>query len=178
MQEPTSLSASCCCREGLELRSTPPAAIDTAVHGCTLGATARCRGVYSVLQHWTGCAAPIPDGESATYRKLHADLTSRKCKNFRFVRVPGPYYEKPLEFRAERVGAASRDHLCKTMVMENTRAPDDVTDCSNPKLSKYYMVLVQYTAAIDAEKLKAFVHKVCTYRTRMLRGRLHPPQPC
>lgn len=108
------------------------------------------------------CAAPVPNGESETYRKLHSELARRGCRGYRFVRVPVPYYEKPLEFRAERVGAASKDHLCKTMVMENTRAPDDVTDCSNPKLSKYYMVLVQYSAAIDAEKLKAFVHKVCT----------------
>jgi hypothetical protein len=85
---------------------------------------------------------------------------SRGCRTFRFARVPGPYYDKPLDFRAQRVGAASVEHMCKTMVMENTRAPKDVVDCSEPNLSKYYMVLVQYCANIDAEKLKGFILQV------------------
>jgi hypothetical protein len=106
------------------------------------------------------CAAPIPDGESETYQRIHTELVSRGCRTFRFARVPGPYYDKPLDFRAQRVGAASVEHMCKTMVMENTRAPKDVVDCSEPKLSKYYMVLVQYCANIDAEKLKGFIVQV------------------
>jgi hypothetical protein len=44
--------------------------------------------------------------------------------------------------------------------MENTRAPENVVDCAEPKLSKYYMVLVQYCATIDAEKLRSFIIKV------------------
>ena len=30
--------------------------------------------------------------------------------------------------------------------MENTRAPDDVVDCSNPMFSKYYLIIVQVCA--------------------------------
>lgn len=82
---------------------------------------------------------------------------NRGARNFRFVRVAGPYYEESLEFRAKRLNADSTEQLCKTMVMENTRVPEHSSD---PRQSKYFLVLVQYTAAIDAEKLKVFVHKV------------------
>lgn len=42
------------------------------------------------------------------------------------------------------LGAASVFHLCKSIVFENTKAPPDVTDCSNPQNSKYYLVVTQY----------------------------------
>ena len=40
----------------------------------------------------------------------------------RFVRVPGNYYERPLEWRRDALEAASVHHLCKSIVLENTRA--------------------------------------------------------
>ena len=85
--------------------------------------------------------APPPD-ETATYKQLHAELMRRGVTDFRFVRVPGPYYEESLEFRAKRLQAASAAHLCKTMVMENKDAPKDVVDCSDARRSRYYMVRV------------------------------------
>lgn len=85
----------------------------------------------------------------------------RGVPSFRFHRVPGPYYEESLEFRTQRLNAPSVHHLCKTMVMENTRAPEDLLSLDDPRASKYFMVLVQYTASIDAAKLGQFVHKVC-----------------
>ena len=105
-------------------------------------------------------AEPIPEGESAVYKKLHQELVRRGVSGFRFHRVPGPYYEKPLEFRAERLNAPSVHHLCKTMVMENTRAPEELQKIDDPRASKYFMVLVQYTASIDTNKLGQWVHKV------------------
>lgn len=102
-------------------------------------------------------APALPKDESDTYKRLHQDLVERGATKFRFVRVTGPYYEEPLEFRAQRLSARSTDQLCKTMVMENTKVTEH---CSDPRLSKFFLVLVQYTAAIDAEKVKAFVHKV------------------
>jgi hypothetical protein len=122
---------------------------------CMPAATACIIAIASALS----CAAPVPAGESATYARLHAELLRRGCTAFRFARVAGPYYEKPLDFRAQRVGAASVHHLCKTMVMENTKLPEELAGVEDPRLAKYYMVLVQYSAAIDAEKLKLFVHK-------------------
>jgi hypothetical protein len=111
---------------------------------------------WTVARH----AAPVPEGESQVYKRLHKEISDRGVKDFRLVRVPGPYYEKPLEYRAERLKAASKHHLCKTMVMENTRLPEELADAKDPRLSKYFLVLVQYTASIHAEKLRAFVHQV------------------
>lgn len=107
----------------------------------------------------TVCAAAVPAGESETYSRLHSELVRRGIVTFRFARVSGPYYEKPLEFRAQRVGADSPQHLCKAMIMENTRAPVDMAATADPRVSKVYMVLVQYCATIDEGKLRSFVHK-------------------
>ena len=107
--------------------------------------------------HFPAAAPPLPHDESATYKQLHQDLVRRGSTQFKFVRVTGPYYEESLGFRAQRLHADSTDQLCKTMVMENTKVAEHSSD---PRLSQYFLVLVQYTAAIDAEKLKAFVHKV------------------
>jgi hypothetical protein len=106
-------------------------------------------------------AAPIPARESETYSSLHSELVRRGIVTFRFARVTGPYYEMPLEFRAQRVAADSIQHLCKTMIMENTRALVDTAATADPRVSKVYMVLVQYCATIDAEKLRSFIHKAC-----------------
>jgi hypothetical protein len=116
-----------------------------------------CSNISSTISPF---AEPAPEGESDVYKKLHNELVRRGVASFRFHRVPGPYYEKPLEFRAQRLNAPSVDHLCKTMVMENTRAPEELLKIDDPRASKYFMVLVQYTSSIDAAKLGQFVHKV------------------
>lgn len=100
------------------------------------------------------------------YKKMHAELISRGVTDFKLVRVSGRYYEKGLDHRAEKVGAASTAQLCKTVVMENTRAPAHIVDCSNPKLSKYVMVLVQYTNPIDSPKLESALLKVSPFLSR------------
>jgi len=46
------------------------------------------------------------------------------------------------------------------MIMENTRAHPSVDGWSNPLNSKYYVVIVQYTARLHAEKLKTFIHRL------------------
>ncbi|XP_011081233.1 uncharacterized protein LOC105164309 isoform X2 [Sesamum indicum] len=40
----------------------------------------------------------------------------------------------------------------------NTQAPPDVTDCSDRNYSKYYVVVVQYTARFNAETVKNFLY--------------------
>ena len=67
---------------------------------------------------------------------------------------------QPLEFRMACVGAASTGHLCKSMIMENTRAHPSVDGWSNPLNSRYYVVIVQYTARLHPDKIKNFVHKL------------------
>ena len=75
----------------------------------------------------------------------------------RFTRVPTTYYEHDLEWRARVTRAKSTMHIAKTIVMENTRAPPEVKDCSDPRLSKYYCVLVQYATRLNTDKVRKFL---------------------
>ena len=102
--------------------------------------------------------APLPEGAGEKGAEVWAELVERGVEGFRMVLAPPEYYQRPLEFRMGVVGAASVDHLCKSIVMENTRAPEELQGCEDPTYSKYYMVIVQYTAKLNAEKLKSFVH--------------------
>ncbi|EFN50638.1 hypothetical protein CHLNCDRAFT_28906, partial [Chlorella variabilis] len=106
--------------------------------------------------------------------RLQAELLERGLARHKFVRAPPEYYDRPLEFRRGVVGAASVHHLCKSIVMENTRAHPSggrlpgaggaavrrLTDCSDPNNSKYYLVVIQYTARLNAEKLKHHIYKL------------------
>ncbi|ERM94062.1 hypothetical protein AMTR_s00010p00069750 [Amborella trichopoda] len=85
-------------------------------------------------------------------------LRSGGVGDFEFKRVPSDYYERSLEERRDIVGAPSIDHLCKSIVLTNTQAHASVTDCSDPKNSKYYVVVIQYTARLNAENVKNFLH--------------------
>jgi len=97
---------------------------------------------------------------SEVQARLTRVMLADELKSFKFVRAPPEYYSQSLEFRMRIVGAASVNHLCKSIVMQNTRAPEDLTDCSDPFYSKYYMVFVQYTAKLHAEKLHTFVRSL------------------
>eukprot|EP00899_Mesostigma_viride_P007489 jgi/Mesvir1/16741/Mv15123-RA.1 len=79
-------------------------------------------------------------------------------KFVKFRRVAPDYYDRPLEWRQAALDAPSVEHLCKSIVMVNTQAPESVVDCSNPKMSKYYVVIVQYCARLNTEKLRPFLH--------------------
>eukprot|EP00898_Chlorokybus_atmophyticus_P000079 jgi/Chlat1/1071/Chrsp110S08635 len=78
----------------------------------------------------------------------------------RFKRVPANYYNQSLESRREALSAPTVEHLCKSIVMTNTQAPPEVTDCSDPEFSKYYIIIIQYAARLNAEKVKAFIHSM------------------
>eukprot|EP00882_Tetradesmus_deserticola_P012568 GHRQ01013321.1.p2 GENE.GHRQ01013321.1~~GHRQ01013321.1.p2 ORF type:complete len:135 (+),score=65.57 GHRQ01013321.1:1563-1967(+) len=44
--------------------------------------------------------------------------------------------------------------------MENTKAHPSVNGWEDPNNSKYYVVVVQYTARLNADKLKNIIHKL------------------
>lgn len=92
--------------------------------------------------------------------RLEAELRSRGVSQFQFARVPSDYYSWSLESRRDILRAASVSHLCKSIVLKNTQAPSDVTDCSNPLNSLYYVVVVQYEAKLNTEKVRSFVHSL------------------
>ncbi|KAK3267384.1 hypothetical protein CYMTET_24054 [Cymbomonas tetramitiformis] len=115
---------------------------------------------------------------ATTSKKVEDVLVSRGVETFALCRVPSDYYDQPLEYRQECINASSVHHLCKSMVMENTQAPDHVIDCSDPKLAKYYLVIVQYTAKLNQQKLQSFLHGLNngTYGKKKFHMRLAPPE--
>lgn len=127
---------------------------------------------------------------SPVHRRLQEELISKGILNHRFVRAPPDYYDRPLEFRQGVLQAASVHHLCKSIIMENTRveagerSPSDAC-CSrscararccsawqtrfyshayplctagDPGVTKYYLIVCQYSARLHSEKLRSHVH--------------------
>jgi hypothetical protein len=99
-----------------------------------------------------------PDKQLGVEQRLAKILTAAGATGFTFKRVPSNYYERSFEERRDLLGATSIDHLCKSIVMVNTQADASVKDCSDQKNSKYYVIVVQYTARLNAEKVRQFVH--------------------
>lgn len=95
---------------------------------------------------------------STTEGRLSAILRSNGVKDFSFKRVPCDYYTWTLEARRDVLDAASIHHLCKSIVLVNTQAPANITDCRDRNNSKYYVVVVQYTARFNAEAVKNFFY--------------------
>ncbi|KAK3429018.1 hypothetical protein EUGRSUZ_E00435 [Eucalyptus grandis] len=95
---------------------------------------------------------------AGTEARLSAILRSNGVADFAFKRVPGDYYDRSYEERRRILGAHSIDHLCKSIVMVNTQAPSTVIDCKDRNNSKYYVVVVQYTARLNAEALKNYLY--------------------
>jgi len=108
-------------------------------------------------------ASPV----SETQRRLSSELLSQGIpeNRFAFTRVPGDYYEGGLEYRRECLNAASLSRLCKTLLLENTKARkfnerDEVqkaylSPSQRAALSEHFLVVVQYgNARFDAERLK------------------------
>ncbi|KAL3647288.1 hypothetical protein CASFOL_008256 [Castilleja foliolosa] len=98
------------------------------------------------------------DASTTTEGRLSAILRANAVGDFIFKRVPSDYYDWTLEARRDILDAASIHHLCKSIVLVNTQAPPDVIDCSNRNYSKYYLVVVQYTARFNAETVKNFLY--------------------
>lgn len=97
----------------------------------------------------------IEAAASPVQQRLAAELVSKGLRNHRFVRAPAEYYDRPLEFRRDVLGAASVDHLCKSIIMENTRVEEGEKD-----VIKYWLVIVQYSAQLHSDKLRQAVQAI------------------
>ncbi|KAL8103206.1 uncharacterized protein LOC141678483 [Apium graveolens] len=111
----------------------------------------------SDLELRVGGEADISGG---TTTRLSSLLLENGVKDFKFKRVTFDYYDWSFETRRDVLGAASIHHLCKSIVLVNTQAPSSITDCSNRNMSKYYVVVVQYTARFSAEAVKNFLYSL------------------
>ncbi|KAK1381794.1 putative ybaK/aminoacyl-tRNA synthetase-associated domain-containing protein [Heracleum sosnowskyi] len=100
------------------------------------------------------------DDVSVTEKRLSSILLSNGVNYFAFKQVGFDFYDLSLELRRDALCAPSVHHLCKSIVMVNTRAPSSVTDCSNRNLSKYYIIIVQYTARCNMKNVKNFLYSL------------------
>ncbi|XP_072958049.1 uncharacterized protein [Typha angustifolia] len=108
--------------------------------------------------HGGNTATAANGGRKSTESRLTAILLASGVRDFSFRRVPLDYYDRPLEARREILAAPSVEHLCKSIVLVNTQAGASITDCSNPNNSKYYVVVIQYIARLNAESIKNFLY--------------------
>jgi prolyl-tRNA editing enzyme YbaK/EbsC (Cys-tRNA(Pro) deacylase) len=75
-----------------------------------------------------------------------------------FVRCASDYYTWTLEQRREHLSSPSTDHLCKSIVLCNSRCVSERTD--NRLYAKYYCVIVQYRKKLKAEDLVRVLKKL------------------
>ncbi|KAI8074307.1 uncharacterized protein B0P05DRAFT_548054 [Gilbertella persicaria] len=71
-----------------------------------------------------------------------------KCQ---IIPVESDYYDWELQQRAFRVNAPSKEHMCKSVILENTRCTHKET--SDPLYSRYYCVITQYVKPVNTQKL-------------------------
>ncbi len=84
--------------------------------------------------------------------KVKSYMLQHGYKSFGIIRVPSQlhYYEQSLEWRREFISAPSKDHLCKSIVMENTSFDSAF---QSPHYQQFYCVIIQYTTKINSDKL-------------------------
>ncbi|KAI9253760.1 hypothetical protein BDA99DRAFT_162559 [Phascolomyces articulosus] len=70
----------------------------------------------------------------------------------RYYPVESDYYDWPLQQRAFRVTAPSKEHMCKSVVMEN-RAYSPDTGLGEDVYPRFICVMTQYTSPVNTERL-------------------------
>jgi len=102
-------------------------------------------------------ATSLPDDHCAMAVRLNNHLSSRGAPASSFIRVPAQYYDEDLPFRVACLKAASVHHLCKSICMENTKWKAH-SECASNSNSQWYVVVVQYTARLNQQKIEKFLH--------------------
>lgn len=92
------------------------------------------------------CSHDTP--EVATLRKWCYD---KDLQTTVFQWVDSCYYSKPLQWRRDTLKCPSINHLCKSILLENTHCPNP--DCAVKTNSRFYLVVFQYVEKFDSEKL-------------------------
>ncbi|KAI8344694.1 hypothetical protein BC941DRAFT_508215 [Chlamydoabsidia padenii] len=69
----------------------------------------------------------------------------------RLIPVESDYYDWEIQQRSFRVKAPSHSHMCKTLIMENTRCTHD--DISDPLYSKFYCIITRYDSPLNTQVL-------------------------
>ena len=85
--------------------------------------------------------------------KIKLYMCDKGYSSFGIMRVASSleYYKQDLQWRMDWLGAPSQEHLCKSIVMENTAF--DQNSYTPHFYEKYYCVVIQYTTKINSDKL-------------------------
>jgi hypothetical protein len=69
--------------------------------------------------------SPITDKDTEVTKRIKQECMLLKFNYAIFKQVPTDYYDRTLEERMNLLGAPTVDHLCKSLIMENTRFQGD-----------------------------------------------------
>ncbi|KAK1942193.1 hypothetical protein P3T76_006515 [Phytophthora citrophthora] len=94
----------------------------------------------------------LDDLEGVTRVKQH--LKREKLASAALKTAPSDYYSWTLAQRAKLLGCTV-PHLCKSIIVENVACINSSVE--DPLNSRYYCVVLQYNAKLDAEQLRRFV---------------------
>ncbi|EFO65649.1 YbaK/prolyl-tRNA synthetase-like protein [Giardia lamblia P15] len=107
--------------------------------------------------------ANVPDDADV----LHILAIAHKCGFTRplAVRTPEDYYDQELSARPIMLGyCQSTANLCKTIVLENTKAPRTAAD---PLFSRYYLIVIQYIRKFSSSKFHSAMRRLAKESTDM-----------
>ena len=104
-------------------------------------------------------ADQVAQTSSPTLERVERAIGELGLSSAKLWRVRGDYYEQPLAWRRDVLGASSVRQLCKSMLMENTRLSAD--EAAAAGRLKYVMVVVQYCGLkLQQEKVTEAVRKM------------------
>jgi len=88
---------------------------------------------------------------------FHGCINSGLTKFF-LCRTPDNYYDWNLTQRKEYLGAPSENHLCKSLIIENTKCEDK--ECLSIDNSRFYCIIMQYSTRYFSHKLFKYVRSL------------------
>lgn len=119
----------------------------------------------------SGHAAHVKAAAAADLSKLQPDpkdppevahlrrhCLERGLHSATFQWVPSNYYQENLQWRRDALHAPSIQHLCKTILMENTHCTRD--DCAERNNSRYYLVVYQYVDRFNSDMVGRVVQEL------------------
>ena len=162
------------------------------INGCNQNIANICRYYKAVLQVGYRCIPPKQSNVSFLFimadesgeclyeraRRLTIAMAASRMKSLcarlslhsvRLCAVPSHYYSLALHERAALVSAPSIDHMCKTVVFENTKST--VENCEDPFHSRFYAVIVQYTSEVSTTKFENFTFNLAQEHGRAVSKR-------
>ena len=87
--------------------------------------------------------------------KLHTWARFHSLQSVVFKQVPGDYFDRDLEGRAELLGAKSSMHLCKTLIFKNSRYSYDYS--IETYYPKYAAAVLQYPLNVKSDRIMKYL---------------------